>query len=111
MTVGLKKSLPYVNNVNPGTPGSITPHPAPPSTSHFYRQVTEWSGHSRHEEDASSIGHTASSGWGGTLVIAKHTTQQAQEKEGHNEGQQEADNQATQPPAEKSTVLSNDVWL
>ena len=63
--------------------------------------MTERSEDSRHEEDASSVGHTASSSWGGMLVIAKHTTEQAQEKEGHNEGQQKADNQATQPPAGK----------
>jgi len=53
--------------------------------------MTELGEDSRHEEDASSVGHAASSGWGGTLVIAKHTTQQAQVKESHNEGQQEAD--------------------
>lgn len=62
--------------------------------------------HSRHEEDASSVGDTASSGWGGMLAVATHTTQQAQEEEGHDEGQQEADNQTTQPPGRKRTVLS-----
>ena len=67
--------------------------------------------HSRHEEDASSVGHAASSGWGGMPVVATHTTQQAQEEEGHNEGQQEADNQATQPPGGKRIVLSCGFWL
>lgn len=75
--------------------------PSTTSSLHFHPQVTEWSKHSRHEEYASRVGHTTSSGWGGTLVIAIYTTQQAQEKEGHNEGQQEAGNQATQPPGEK----------
>lgn len=61
--------------------------------------------HSRHEEDASHVGHAASAGWGGMLVIATYATQQAQVKKYHNEGQQEADNQATQPPGEGSMVL------
>lgn len=115
-TAGLKKSPPYGSNVNSEAPmGTRDPrlHNTALNTTLVlaFLPSSERMEHSRHEEDASSVGHAASSGWGGMPVVATHTTQQAQEEEGHNEGQQEADNQATQPPGGKRTVLSYIFWL
>lgn len=61
--------------------------------------------HSHHEEDAPGVRDAASFSWGGMAVIATRATHQAQVIKNHHECQQTADNQATQPPGEASTVL------
>lgn len=66
--------------------------------------VASKSKHSHHEEDAPGVRDTASSGRGGVPVIATRATHQAQVIKHHHEGQHTADNQATQPPGEASTL-------